>query len=241
MRLFMDIEKKTLDVPFEIKNFQQDDDDFFRFSGLASTFKKDLGNDIIMPGAFQESISKTKPIILFQHNQSEPIGVTDVINENSEGLFLEGRLPKDDDLVRGRVIPQMKVGSLKTMSIGFRMSRDDFEIKDGVRIIKRVDLPEVSLVTFPMNPGAKVTSFKFFTIDSLKNFETVRQFEKALRESGVFSEKAAAFVSTQCKHELWDAADISESKEQDSDMESIKKYLEDFNEMQKLKNVIKSI
>lgn len=149
-----------IDVPFELKSSQELDDGYFRFEGLASTFSTDLGNDRIEPGAFRESIAKNKPVILFQHDQSSPIGVTDEIRETMDGLFIKARLPKDDELVKGRIIPQMKIGSLNSMSIGFRMSQDDFEFDDGVRVIKRLQLPEVSLVTFPMNPEAKVTGFK---------------------------------------------------------------------------------
>ena len=155
--------KQILQFDFEIKNFgpDEDDDNFFRFEGLASTFgNTDLVNDVIEPGAFNESLDKRMPVLLFSHSMNEPIGMPEEIRETSEGLFLRGRLPREDTLVSGRVIPQMRVGSLKSMSIGFSMGADDFEMRDGKRFIKRVNLHEVSLVVFPANEMARVSGFK---------------------------------------------------------------------------------
>lgn len=147
---------------FEIKAVK-DKHDFFEFEGLASTFGNiDHDGDAFAKGAFLESIAKRTPSMMWQHQWSEPIGVFDVIKETKEGLFVKGRMPKEDSLVRDRVIPQIKIGSVRTMSVGFRInSRDDVEItSEGIRIIKKVDLFEISLVTIPANDMAVVTAFK---------------------------------------------------------------------------------
>lgn len=143
------------------------------------------------------------------------------VRETSEGLFLRAKLPKSDDLVKGRVIPQIKVGSVRTMSIGFRTLEDARDLDDpSIRRIKQVDLIEVSLVTFPMNPGAVVTGFKSLeeepltedeikhildlrangaptplTVDTVKQIKTRRDYEKTLRESGGFSKDAAVIMA----------------------------------------------
>ena len=78
--------------------------------------------------------------------------------EDAKGLFVKGIMPKDDTFVSGRVIPQMKSGSVSDMSIGFMIK--DYDIKEGVRYLKEVSLLETSLVTIPMNPEANVTGFK---------------------------------------------------------------------------------
>ena len=159
-------ENKNLEyaqVQFEVKQILDDEDDgFFRFEGLASTFgNTDLVDDIVEKGAFVESLQQKTPIILWQHFSDEPIGMPELIMENDEGLFIRARLPRDDTLVKGRVIPQIKVGSIRTMSIGFRIPPGGAEIdSNGIRRIKRVELLEVSLVTFPANPQARVTGFK---------------------------------------------------------------------------------
>jgi HK97 family phage prohead protease len=151
-------------LALEVKQFGDDTDDasFHFFEGLASTFgNKDFGDDIVVKGAFTETLKKIMPTILWQHDMKDPIGMPIHLEENKEGLFVKARLPKEDSLVSGRVAPQMRVGSVKSMSIGF--SVDDFEIKDGVRFIQKLTLWEISLVTLPMNDKAKVTNFKSAT------------------------------------------------------------------------------
>lgn len=188
------MEKQQFIVDFKLEK-QEENNEFFEFSGLASTFTKDTDNDIIQKGAFLDSISKELPVILFQHDQKQPIGVAIEAHETNDGLFLKAQLPKDDDLVRGRVIPQMRVGSLRKMSIGATMSRDDFELKADSRIIHKMDLKEVSLVTFPANKGAVVQSFKSIDYQIAKEIKNKREFESLLRDLGV-SQKAAVYLAS---------------------------------------------
>lgn len=156
------MQKEFLTVPFEVKALDTNDDEFFYFEGYASTFgNTDLGNDIVEKGAFLESIASGKALpILWQHRMSEPIGVSVGLLEDDRGLFIKAKLPKDDDQVRGKVIPQMKVGSIREMSIGYFVK--DYELKKDVRLLKKIDLFEVSLVTKAMNPKAEVTGYKSF-------------------------------------------------------------------------------
>lgn len=211
-----------IEVDFEVKQIIDTDEEYFIFEGLASTFGNvDLTNDIVEPGAFRESLAVKTPIVLWQHRSSEPIGMPEEIRETPEGLFLRARLPRADTLVSGRVIPQVTVGSVRKMSIGFR-TLEDARDQDNPRIrrIKKVDLVEVSLVTFPANPQAAVTGFKdlegneldplneeeikmvlrhragepSITVDTVKEITTQRDFEKVLRESG-FSKDAACMMA----------------------------------------------
>ena len=116
---------------------------------------------------------------------SEPIGSSIELREDSKGLFIKGKLPREDSLVQGRVIPQMKVGSIREMSIGF-FTRDS-EMKDGIRYIKEIELYEVSLVTKAMNPKALVSDFK--SMDSLKDVE------QSLKEMGLSNTEAKTLIS----------------------------------------------
>lgn len=153
-----------IDVAFEIKSLHDDDEDdkFFIFEGLASTFGNlDLVDDIVMPGAFKESIAKQFPVVLWQHNSHEPIGMPVELRETIEGLFIKARLPKEDVFVSGRVIPQLRIGSIKTMSIGFIVLKEEFDLEDPrIRKLIKIDLKEISLVTFPANPKAVITGVK---------------------------------------------------------------------------------
>jgi len=190
-----------IDVAFEIKALQDDDQDdkFFIFEGLASTFGNlDLVDDIVMPGAFKDSIEKQLPVILWQHNSNEPIGMPIEIRETIEGLFIKVRLPKEDVFVSGRVIPQLRIGSIKTMSIGFIVLEKELDLEDPrIRKIIKVDLKEVSLVTFPANPKAVITAIKTINVEDVKNVTSRREFEKLLRDAGL--SKCAAEIAASNK------------------------------------------
>lgn len=157
---------KKMVVPFLVKQFGEEED-FFTFEGYASTFGNiDLGDDVVMPGAFEETIKELEAKggnlpVLWQHNHDQPLGIFTEMKEDSKGLFVKGRLPKDDSLVSGRVIPQMKVGSINQMSIGYSCWGDgSFTVVDGIRQLHKIMLWEVSLVTIPMNQEAVVTGMK---------------------------------------------------------------------------------
>jgi|13_taG_2_1085334.scaffolds.fasta_scaffold08584_2 HK97 family phage prohead protease len=147
---------------FEVKEFGSDDE-YFTFEGYASTFgNTDLDGDIIDAGAFDSFISTNKQIpILWSHQMNMPVGKTTQLYIDQKGLYIKARLPKGDDFVKGRVIPQMKVGSISEMSIGFFVK--DYDIQKGTRHIKEVDLFETSLVAKAANPQALISGFKAFS------------------------------------------------------------------------------
>jgi HK97 family phage prohead protease len=197
----------TLEFAFEVKEMKEDKE-FFVFEGLASTFGNiDLGDDVVEIGAFTKSIAEKMPIILWQHRTSEPIGMPIKIMEIPEGLFVQVRLPKEDSLVKGRVIPQMKVGSVRKMSIGFNIV--DSEMDGRLRRLKEIDLQEISLVTFPMNPQADVTGFKAktdaegnkisdhkFNLEDVIGLQDKKQLREFFKSSGLFTKQAADYVLT---------------------------------------------
>lgn len=156
------MKKEIKTFPFEVKSTQEVENNF-TFEGYASTFNNiDYGDDMVIRGAFADSLARNSQVpILWQHQMSEPVGVSIQLYEDEKGLFIKGNLPKDDTLVSGRIIPQMKVGSIKEMSIGF-FTKDSEMLKNGIRALKQIELFEVSLVTKAMNSQALVSGFKSF-------------------------------------------------------------------------------
>lgn len=133
------------------------------FEGYASLFGKiDLGKDIILPGAFQQSLRRkgAKGIkMLFQHDPNEPIGIWLDIKEDRLGLYVKGRLMQD--VARAREVHSlMQAGALDGLSIGFRTLEGHRDSKTGIRRLKKIDLWEISIVTFPMQTEARVQSVK---------------------------------------------------------------------------------
>ncbi len=129
------------------------------FEGYASLFHvADQGRDIMLPGAFRDSL-RAKGAggirLLFQHKPEEPIGVWEEIREDRRGLHVRGRLATD--VARAReVLALMRAGALDGLSIGFRVVSARRDPIRRLRLIARVDLWEISVVTFPMLTGARI-------------------------------------------------------------------------------------
>jgi uncharacterized protein len=166
--------------------------------GYGSVFGvRDSYGDVIEPGAFKASLAGhksagTMPAMLWQHDPSEPIGVWTDMSEDKGGLLVKGKLA---DTQRGRdARTLMKLNAINGLSIGFVATGKSWKEEDGIstRILTGIDLWEVSLVTFPANPAARVTSIKSADVAQIK---TIRDAERALRDAGFSAEAARLFVS----------------------------------------------
>lgn len=133
------------------------------FSGYASVFGEvDLGKDVIERGAFSKSLSRKGPDgvrMLYQHDPAEPIGRWKVLREDERGLYVEGQLTLGAKRA-DEVYAHLKNRALDGLSIGFRTVRARNEAGSGIRRILEADLWEISVVTFPMLPSARVVSVK---------------------------------------------------------------------------------
>jgi HK97 family phage prohead protease len=146
-------------VACELKTVEPDGS----FAGYASRFHVvDLGRDLVLPGAFTESIARrgVRGIrMLFQHDPAEPIGVWTALVEDARGLYARGRILAE--VARGReVLALMRAGAIDGLSIGFRTVEGRTDAKSGIRRLSRIDLWEISVVTFPMLPEARVAAVK---------------------------------------------------------------------------------
>ena len=151
------MERKRVELPLE--ELDQDGG----FSGYASLFGTvDLSNDRVERGAFARSLAERGAggiRMLYQHDPNEPIGAWTEIREDERGLFVRGRLAQGVKRAR-EVLDLMRSGALDGLSIGFRTVKARKEASGGVRRILEADLWEISVVTFPMLPGARVAQVK---------------------------------------------------------------------------------
>jgi HK97 family phage prohead protease len=133
------------------------------FTGYASLFgKADLGRDMVLPGAFRTSLARRGAggvKMLFQHDPNAPIGVWLEIREDGQWLLVKGKLTTEVERAR-EVLSLMRAGALDGLSIGYRTVRGRTDAKTGIRSLIEVDLWEISVVTFPMLPEARVSSVK---------------------------------------------------------------------------------
>ncbi|MBE8191070.1 MAG: HK97 family phage prohead protease [Alphaproteobacteria bacterium] len=131
--------------------------------GYASVFgTPDLSGDIVMRGAFAQTLQKTNPHdvkMLYQHDLTRPIGRWQKIEETPYGLWVEGYLAPHVQLAK-ETASLIINGALDGLSIGFRAIESERGRGRVRRHLQSVELVEVSIVTLPMQPQAKITKFK---------------------------------------------------------------------------------
>jgi uncharacterized protein len=188
------MELKYLDRPFEVKAVLDDG----TFDGFGSVFGNvDSYKEIVAPGAFAESLAGWKsvgrlPPVLWQHRSGEPIGPYLEMEEQPVGLWVKGQLLVDDVQKAKEARALMKSKAVNGLSIGFVTREDSYDRVSGIRTLKKVDLWEVSVVTFPANPAAQINSVK----SSIDAIQTLSEAEDFLRDVGRFSKtQATAFIS----------------------------------------------
>jgi uncharacterized protein len=168
--------------------------------GYASRFGEvDQGGDTVQPGAYAKSLKSMaaddrRVKMLWQHNPDLPIGVWDEVREDDTGLWVKGRVLTD--LAKGReVVTLLKQGAIDGLSIGYRTISAKTN-SDGTRTLAELELWEVSLVTFPMQSTARVTSVKAFEDFQAGRTATLkRDVEDYLRDAGFSITEAKAGAS----------------------------------------------
>lgn len=182
---------KTRDFGFQLKAISETG----VFEGYGSVFGvKDSYDEIVVPGAFAESLQAhktagTMPALLWQHRSGEPIGIYTDMVEDSIGLKVTGQLALKT--VRGaEAYELMKMKAITGLSIGYETREDSYDRVTGILTLKRLDLWEVSPVTFPANPAARVQGVK-----SIEQIENLRDAERHLRDSGMSRTEAVAFIA----------------------------------------------
>lgn len=168
---------KVRHLTLEIKSFAEDG----TFAGYGSVFGvKDSYGDVVVKGAFQNSLTTKMPKLLWQHRSDTPIGVLTSAFEDAKGLKIEGKLALETT-TGNDAYHLMKMGAIDGLSIGYYLKKFDVNKEEKTLYIQDVDLLEVSLVTFPANQESLVETVKSeFLGSSLNN--VVANFGKRLHD-----------------------------------------------------------
>jgi HK97 family phage prohead protease len=155
-----------------IKSIEEDGDQL-KIVGYASTADTDRVGDVIVPDAWTKAGGldnyKNNPILLFNHNYSQPIGRATSLEVDGTGLKIEASISKSAGPTYGLV----KDGVLSTFSVGFMIKNADYnETTDGY-IIREAELLEVSVVSVPCNQKATFSVSK-----SLGSAKELAEFNK---------------------------------------------------------------
>ncbi len=181
------------------------------FEGYAAVFNNiDLGGDAIEPGAFAKCLAQMDigglglPPLYYNHDQAlGTIGILETVSEDTKGLAVKGRLIGLDTEQGKMMAARMREGACKGMSFGYRVppygaKRGSGKAGEPARILKQIDLKEVSVVDAPMNPQAKIAFIKSAHLSHgspADEIKTIREFESFLRDVGGFSHAAAKAIA----------------------------------------------
>ncbi|WP_309086457.1 HK97 family phage prohead protease [Chelativorans sp.] len=191
---------KTKDFALQVKDLSEDG----TFEGYGSIFGNvDSYGEKVMPGAFAESLTRhqregTNVLMLWQHNPNEPIGVWEDLAEDAKGLWGKGKLILTVQRAR-EIYELLKARAIRGLSIGYREIETE---PDGtIRLLKKLDLYEISPVSFPANRRARVDAVKSERMEEfarrLRDGDPmpIKEFEDILREAGVPKSMAVAIAS----------------------------------------------
>jgi HK97 family phage prohead protease len=157
-------------------------DDTGTFTGLGAAYGNvDLGGDKIMPGAFTRTLAAGKQWpVLWQHDPTSPIGTAQV-TDSREGLLVQGKLLLQDPTAQKAYL-FLKAGIIKGMSIGFETLQSTMD--GDVRQLTELKLWELSIVTFPMNQDATISSVKSLSLsdDEVQHhLKAIARHQKGMR------------------------------------------------------------
>lgn len=190
----------TKDFALQVKGLSEDG----TFEGYGSIFGNvDSYGEKVMPGAFVDSLARhkregTNVLMLWNHDAREPIGVWEDLAEDAKGLWGKGRFLLD--IQRAREVHALaKAKAIGGLSIGYRETDTD---QDGaVRLLKKLELYEISPVSFPANRRARIEAVKSERMEEfakrLRDGDPlpVKDFEDILREAGVPRSMAVQIAS----------------------------------------------
>lgn len=184
------------------------------FAGYGAVFGNvDTHGDVIVPGAFRESLAHWKsrnalpPMKLMHGSNANPFGGTDLplgkwreMREDARGLYVEGKI-SGLNTDRGRYnFELMQDGALSALSVGYKPVRvgrhSSPQVKRSLEVIRLI---EVSLVPEGSNDQAVITDLKSWAEGDTP---TVRQFEDFLRDAGGFSKSLAAAIASKASPHL---------------------------------------
>lgn len=184
------MERKNLSLgEFEIK-FDEARKGFF--SGYASKFNGvDSHGDTVIPGAYSKTVTQRERPIAMRWNHTGPvIGKWLKVEEDERGLYVEGELTPGHS-VASDVYALMKHGAVTGLSIGYRIPAGGSEKKGDVRLLKQIELVEISVVESPADLNALIGDVK----SAIERVDSLKEAEELLRNQGFTRSEACSLVS----------------------------------------------
>ena len=226
---------------FELKQINDSDDsEFYVVEGIASDNSIDRAYDIVKAGVVTASVEKYgMPKFFHQHKMDEPLGIFTEIKQVGDNTFVKAEIPKGVDEF-DKIVKLVKMGAYGGFSIGFNTL--DAEWEKEVRIIKEIELLEISLVTIPCNQNAVVTGAKSDNNEendmNIEDAKTLGDVEAVLKTNySAKDSKSIISKISELKQDERDAeleqAKKAEEAERDAELKSLAGSFDELNDMAK--------
>ena len=167
------------------------------FAGYASKFNGvDAYGDTILPGAYAKTLEgRTRPVQMRWSHRGPVIGKFTTIKEDGVGLYVEGELTPGHSVAED-ARASMKHGAVTGLSIGYRIPEGGSEKSEhGGRLLKQIDLVEISVVESPADVHAQISSVK----SAIEDSGSLKDIEAILRDAGGFSRADACALVARIK------------------------------------------
>jgi HK97 family phage prohead protease len=162
--------KLFIDSSFTVTKAEDEDDGYITISGYANTTDKDRGGDVILSSAWNRKALKNykaNPIILGNHDYSNPIGKAVEMDVTDKGLHIVAKISKSVG-VMADLIAQ---GIIKAFSVGFMAKDADYDSATDIFVIKELELYEISVVAVGANQNSLFSVKKSLSADQLDDFK----------------------------------------------------------------------
>ena len=181
--------------PFDRLSVKFDDARPGFFSGYASVFGLvDSYGDTIAPGAYSKTLqNRERPIQLRWNHYGGVVGKWLTLREDEKGLYVEGELTPGHSVAQD-AYALMKHGAVNGLSIGYRPIEAE-QKDDGTRLLKQIDLVEISIVETPADAAALIGDVK----SAIDGAVSLKEIEALLRDAGGFSRADACALVARIK------------------------------------------
>lgn len=169
------------------------DDKNVKIKGYASKFDGvDSYGDTIAKGAYTNTLQdRERPIALKWNHYGPVIGKWTKIEQDEKGLYVEGELSKGHS-VADDAAALLKHGAISGLSIGYMIKDAEDNKPHKGRLLKDIELFEISVVEEPADNLARIDSIK-----SLSEAKTLKEIEAAIRDAfGLSRSEGTAIVSS---------------------------------------------
>lgn len=185
-----------------------------QFSGYASVFDGlDSYGDTIKAGAYKNTlVDRERPVQLRWNHFGPVIGKLTEMYEDEKGLFVSGELTKGHSVAEDTAA-LLRHGAISGLSIGYSVK--DSEQQGVARVLKDIELFEISIVETPADNNAHIQTVKSAT--DLKDVEAI------LRQKGFSQKEATAIVAKVKKIH----GEREEEKQKTTELETLKNFIQE--------------